>query len=80
MSDDTSRLAVLIDADNISAKVAKDMFEELAGYGTLTVKRAYGDWTHAHLTGWKEQLHALRDLADAAVRLHRAARTPPTRR
>ena len=59
MSDDTTtRLAVLIDADNISAKVAKDVFEELAGYGTLTVKRAYGDWTTSQLHGWKEQLHA----------------------
>jgi uncharacterized LabA/DUF88 family protein len=58
MSDDTGRLAVLIDADNISAKVAKDVFEELAGYGTLTVKRAYGDWTTTQLNGWKEQLHA----------------------
>ena len=58
MSDDTSRLAVLIDADNISAKVAKDVFEELAGYGTLTVKRAYGDWTTSQLNGWKDQLHA----------------------
>ncbi len=58
MSDDTSRLAVLIDADNISPKVAKDVFEELAGYGTLTVKRAYGDWTTSQLNGWKEQLHS----------------------
>ncbi len=58
MSDDTKRLAVLIDADNISPKVAKDVFEELAGYGTLTVKRAYGDWTTSQLNGWKDQLHA----------------------
>ncbi|MCW2850184.1 MAG: hypothetical protein JWR90_4158 [Marmoricola sp.] len=58
MSDDNSRLAVLIDADNISAKVAKDVFEELAGYGNLTVKRAYGDWTTTQLNGWKDQLHA----------------------
>ena len=58
MSDDTRRLAVLIDADNISAKVAKDVFEELASYGTLTVKRAYGDWTTTQLNGWKDQLHA----------------------
>jgi hypothetical protein len=55
---DSDRLAVLIDADNISAKVAKDLFDELAGYGTLTVKRAYGDWTTTHLTGWKDQLHS----------------------
>ena len=33
------------------------MFEELAGYGTLTVKRAYGDWTKQQLNGWKGELH-----------------------
>ena len=58
MSDDNSRLAVLIDADNTSPKLIKEMFEELAGYGTLTVKRAYGDWTNQHLTGWKDHLLA----------------------
>ena len=58
MTDDNSRLAVLIDADNTSTKLLKEMFEELAGYGTITVKRAYGDWTNQHLTGWKEHLLA----------------------
>jgi uncharacterized protein (TIGR00288 family) len=58
MTDDNSRLAVLIDADNTSPKLIKEMFEELAGYGTITVKRAYGDWTNQHLTGWKEHLLA----------------------
>jgi uncharacterized protein (TIGR00288 family) len=58
MTDDNSRLAVLIDADNTSTKLLKEMFEELAGYGTITVKRAYGDWTNQHLSGWKEHLLA----------------------
>jgi uncharacterized protein (TIGR00288 family) len=58
MTDDNSRLAVLIDADNTSPKLIKEMFEELAGYGTITVKRAYGDWTNQHLSGWKEHLLA----------------------
>ena len=57
MTDDATRLAVLIDADNTSAKPIREMFEELAGYGTLTVKRAYGDWTSDQLKGWKGQLH-----------------------
>lgn len=57
MSDETLRLAVLVDADNTSPRLAREMFEELAGYGTLTVKRAYGDWTSNQLTGWKAQLH-----------------------
>src|SRR5262245_49645652 len=53
MSDDSTRLAVLIDADNTSPKLVTEMFEELASYGTITVKRAYGDWTSAHLNGWR---------------------------
>jgi len=56
MTDDSTRLAVLIDADNTSAKLIKEMFEELAGYGTITVKRAYGDWTNPHLNGWRDVL------------------------
>jgi uncharacterized protein (TIGR00288 family) len=58
MTDDTTRLAVLIDADNTSPKLIKEMFEELAGYGTITVKRAYGDWTNPHLGGWRDILLA----------------------
>lgn len=54
---DTLRLAVLIDADNASSSVAKELLEEVAKYGTATVKRAYGDWTTQHLTGWKNHLH-----------------------
>lgn len=54
---DSARLAVLIDADNASAAVAKELLEEVAKYGTATVKRAYGDWTTQNLVGWKEHLH-----------------------
>ena len=56
MTDDSTRLAVLIDADNTSPKLIKEMFEELASYGTITVKRAYGDWTNPRLNGWREVL------------------------
>ncbi|WP_436076564.1 NYN domain-containing protein [Acidovorax delafieldii] len=54
---DTPRLAVLIDADNASSSVAKEILEEVAKYGTATVKRAYGDWTTQNLVGWKAHLH-----------------------
>jgi uncharacterized LabA/DUF88 family protein len=57
MTEENSRLAVLIDADNTSPKRTREMFEELASYGTLTVKRAYGDWTDQRLSGWKGELH-----------------------
>ena len=53
----SSRLAVLIDADNTSATHMSAMLEELAKYGVPTVKRAYGDWTTQQLTPWKEELH-----------------------
>lgn len=54
---ETKRLAMLVDADNASATVVKELLEEAAKYGTVTVKRAYGDWTTQNLVGWKEQLH-----------------------
>lgn len=49
-------LAVLIDADNASAKIIDGLFEEIAKYGTASVKRIYGDWTGPNLGGWKEVL------------------------
>ncbi|MGH1437734.1 MAG: NYN domain-containing protein [Lewinella sp.] len=54
-------LAVLIDADNVPYKMVKEMMEELAKFGTLTIKRIYGDWTKPHVRGWKQVLleHAI---------------------
>jgi uncharacterized LabA/DUF88 family protein len=54
---DTTRLAVLIDSDNTTASLTTELLEEIAKYGTPTIKRAYGDWTTPHLAGWKEELH-----------------------
>ena len=53
----STRIAVLIDCDNVSPKHAEAVLEELAKYGTPTVKRAYGDWTTNQLAGWKTELH-----------------------
>ncbi|MDN5201924.1 NYN domain-containing protein [Fulvivirgaceae bacterium BMA10] len=55
MTKDT-KLAVLIDADNIPPKYIKEMMEEITKYGTPTLKRIYGDWTKPHLTNWKNVL------------------------
>jgi uncharacterized LabA/DUF88 family protein len=54
---DSTRLAVLIDADNTSASHASAILEEVARYGVPTVKRAYGDWTTQNLVRWKDELH-----------------------
>ncbi len=48
---------MLIDADNATASVVKELLEEVAKYGTATVKRAYGDWTTQNLVSWKKHLH-----------------------
>lgn len=51
-----SKLAVLIDGDNIPSAYIKEMMEEIAKYGNPTIKRIYGDWTKPHLGKWKNVL------------------------
>ena len=50
------RLAVLIDADNVSYTHVKEMLEEIAKSGTPTIKRIYADWTKPNANGWKNVL------------------------
>jgi uncharacterized LabA/DUF88 family protein len=57
-TENTARLAVLIDADNAQASITEGLLAEVAKYGTAHVKRAYGDWTAQNLRGWKDQLLA----------------------
>lgn len=60
-SERQKRLAVLIDADNTSAAVARELFAEIAKYGIASVKRIYGDWSSPTLSAWRKILlrHAL---------------------
>lgn len=51
-----TKLAVLIDSDNVPAKYLKEMMEEINKYGSPTIKRIYGDWTKPHSTKWKNVL------------------------
>jgi uncharacterized LabA/DUF88 family protein len=57
-SENSARLAVLIDADNAQPSITEGLLAEVAKYGTAHVKRAYGDWTGPNLKGWKDQLLA----------------------
>lgn len=50
------RLAVLIDADNAPRTALKEVMEEIAVYGTPTIKRIYGDWTAPNMNSWKPLL------------------------
>ena len=47
------KLAVLIDGDNIPSSYVKEMMEEIAKYGSPTIKRIYADWTKPVLSRWK---------------------------
>jgi uncharacterized LabA/DUF88 family protein len=55
------RLAVLIDADNASARIAGRLFEEIAKIGEASVRRIYGDFSGPRLKPWAEILarHAI---------------------
>lgn len=55
------RLAVLIDADNTSAKIVDGLFEEIAKIGEASVRRIYGDFASTRSKGWIDVLarHAI---------------------
>jgi uncharacterized protein (TIGR00288 family) len=61
MTEAQARVAVLIDADNISSKTVSVVLTECAKHGSLGVKRAYGNWASPHLGSWKGELakHAI---------------------
>lgn len=50
------KLAVLIDGDNIPSAYVKEMMEEIAKYGSPTIKRIYADWTKPNPSRWKNLL------------------------
>ncbi|AHF07031.1 NYN domain-containing protein [Desulfitobacterium metallireducens] len=50
------KIAVLIDADNVSDKYIKYILDEVSNHGIPTYKRIYGDWTKPQLGSWKTVL------------------------
>ena len=55
MDTSISRLAVLIDSDNVSYHNISKVLNELEKYGEITLKRAYGDFTIQNSKqGWKK--------------------------
>lgn len=51
-----SRIAVLIDAENVSKKYAKLIMDEVNDDGIATYKRIYGDFTNASVSSWQEKV------------------------
>lgn len=59
--DRPTKLAILIDADNTSPKVADGLFEEIAKIGEASLRRIYGDFSRSQQAGWEKvlQKHAI---------------------
>lgn len=51
-----ANLALLIDADNVSAKYVFGLMAEIAKYGNASVRRIYGDFTDSKMKSWRECL------------------------
>ena len=54
---ETASIALLIDADNAPAAKIDFVMTELASYGVVNIRRAYGNWAKDALSGWKNVLH-----------------------
>ena len=54
-----SKIAVLIDADNASAKDIDYILSEITKYGEATVKRIYGNFTDQVANAWKKCINDL---------------------
>jgi len=52
------RIAVLIDGDNAQPALLDKILAEASKYGTVTIRRIFGDWTTANMGGWKDTLQA----------------------
>jgi len=51
------KMAMLIDGDNAQPSLITKMLSETGKYGSVTIKRIYGDWTTPNMKGWKDALN-----------------------
>lgn len=56
MSTQLKNIAVLIDADNASARNIGIIFQEIEKLGHISCKKIYGDWGNANIQSWQEAL------------------------
>jgi len=54
---DKEKIAVFIDADNAPAGKMDRVLSELARYGVVNIRKAYGNWKNPTLKSWEEILH-----------------------
>lgn len=56
MKKQENNIAMFIDCDNVSSKYIESIFDDLSQYGTVNIRRAYGDWKDKKLHGWENIL------------------------
>jgi uncharacterized protein (TIGR00288 family) len=61
---ESNNIALLIDADNSPVRSIQFILSELARYGKVNIRRAYGNWTSKSLKGWEAVLqdHAIQPI------------------
>lgn len=57
MNELKQKIALFIDADNSPASKFDDVLSEVAKYGVVTIRKAYGNWKSPTLRPWEELLH-----------------------
>ncbi|MEJ2759744.1 MAG: NYN domain-containing protein [Anaerolineales bacterium] len=51
------KIALFIDADNAPANKFEAVLSEVAKYGVVTIRKAYGNWKSSTLKSWEDLLH-----------------------
>lgn len=54
---DKEKIALFIDADNAPASKIDIILSELARYGVVNIRRAYGNWKSPCIKSWEDVLH-----------------------
>ena len=57
MNELRQKIALFIDADNAPASKFEDVLSEVAKYGVVTIRKAYGNWKSPTLKSWEDLLH-----------------------
>lgn len=57
MDDSKQKIALFIDADNAPANKFEDVLSEVAKYGVVTIRKAYGNWKKTSIKPWEDLLH-----------------------
>jgi len=57
MDDSKQKIALFIDADNAPANKFEEVLSEVAKYGVVTIRKAYGNWKNPSLKPWEDLLH-----------------------